>query len=202
MAIIKFQTNIPQEVVLSSLAAEEVEGNFGPQFLYQLGDDRLYATALLHKTLQEVLEPGTYRVAKMEGEGGKIYWTVSGGRDGTILADSRSLGGPQTPQEAAKPTPTPGPTQATQAPTERHRPSLVDVGAQMFSCLRMAEAMWGFLQMEAKADTIQATAATMYIQANKLALQPNERQLEAFRALMAEVAQADAKASEGVDDES
>ena len=72
----------------------------------------------------------------------------------------------------------------------------------MFSCLRVAEAMWGFLQMEAKADTIQATAATMYIQANKLALQPNERQLEAFRALMAEVAQADAKASEGVDDES
>jgi len=209
MAIIKFSTNVPQVINFDVLEAEQVEGNYGPQYLYQLGDDRLYATELLYKTISAgcgAFGPGDYEVAKMEGEDGKKYWIIKDGPDGTVVADSRSLGASKAPPKPQTPAPTPAPTQtqnaapaASEAQAARHKPSLVDVGAQMFSCLRMADAMWEYLSREATPETIQASAATMYIQANKQGLQPNEKQQEAFKSLMAEVVQREANdASQGI----
>ena len=95
---IKFQTNIPQTLSFPYGDSKEVEGNYGPQHMYNVEanveTDRLYATPSLHDRIQEAgVGPGAVlTITKIELEGGKSGWSVT--------TDSPSTGSPSVSPNA------------------------------------------------------------------------------------------------------
>ena len=55
-----------------------------------------------------------------------------------------------------------------------------DTVALMYSCLRYASAMWRKIG-DVPPETIQATAACLFIEANRKGIKPTEKQMEMFR---------------------
>ena len=80
--IVRFDTNIPQEVSLRFAQGKEVEGQYGAQFLYSLeGDQIMYVSPKVADRIGELnIEPGErFSICKREvknGNGRKIEWEV------------------------------------------------------------------------------------------------------------------------------
>ena len=79
---IKFQTNTPQKLLFPWGDYMDVNGQYGPQFMYTIEQegqrDKLYATPSLHRQLQEAqVGPGcVLAITKVEGEGNRKEWVV------------------------------------------------------------------------------------------------------------------------------
>ena len=79
---IKFQTNTPQTLLFPFGDYMDVNGQYGPQFMYTVEAsgkrDKLYATPSLHRQLQEAqVGPGcVLTITKVEGEGNRKEWVV------------------------------------------------------------------------------------------------------------------------------
>ena len=79
---IKFQTNTPQKLLFPWGDYMDVNGQYGPQFLYTVeasGErNKLYATPSLHRQLQEAqVGPGcVLTITKIEGEGNRKEWAI------------------------------------------------------------------------------------------------------------------------------
>ena len=79
---IKFRTNEPQTLAFPFGDYMDVNGQYGPQFMYTVEAsgqrDKLYATPSLHRQLQEAqVGPGcVLTITKIEGEGNRKEWVV------------------------------------------------------------------------------------------------------------------------------
>ena len=176
MAIHKFKTNIPAHITLKD-QGEVVEGKFGEQVKYWIevaGEDATwYATPLASDFLQGLnFTAGT--VAMVEVEGGKKGWTAE--IDGVTYnswEDTQQM--METPPNEDPPRAPPGPQDEPPPPYDEpappknvaQGPSMVALGALMLSAMRMSQKMWEAVDPEAYSnDNVQATANTLFIQAN------------------------------------
>jgi len=137
---IKIGTNAPRTLCFPYGDFMEVNGQFGPQFLYTVEEegerDKLYATPNLHDQLQAAgMAPGSVlTITKMEGEGNRKSWLVdSGGGNGHPDFP------PQELPAAAEPPPSNG----------QERPNIPDfAGIQMLAnhCLQTSWNAWNRLE--------------------------------------------------------
>ncbi len=111
-AILRFTTNIPEEVSLRSTAGKRVEGRYGEQMMYSLHGDRvMYVPLTVAERIQELdIEAGeAFEICKAETKNGNrkwIEWRVRKYADGKPSADSNgspvSEGEPDSPQNTPK----------------------------------------------------------------------------------------------------
>lgn len=82
MEIIRFQTNVPEELALKYATGKDVEGRYGPQVMFTLTDDRvMYVVPVVAERIEELgLRPGErFSICKREVKQGRkagVEWTV------------------------------------------------------------------------------------------------------------------------------
>lgn len=166
---LKFQTNIPIEVTFPYGDAKEVEGNYGPQFMYSVSvegeNDRLYATPTLHGRLVEagIGPQATFTIEKSE-EGNRTIWLIDG--------KSTANGAKEKPRDRdGKVGPLASTVQATaQATSQPAKGALLpgDVKSHALQCLAIATSAWTINEeaygLEFEATNVQGLASTIFIQ--------------------------------------
>ena len=137
---IKFQTNTPRTLCFPYGDFMEVNGQYGPQFLYTVEADgqrdKLYATPNLHEQLQaHGMAPGSVlTITKTEGEGNRKSWLVNSDA-GNGYPDFP----PQEPPATAESPPSNG----------QERPSLPDFASMQTlvnHCLQTSWSAWNRLE--------------------------------------------------------
>jgi hypothetical protein len=173
LAIIKFQTNIPQKLRFPFGDFKEKEGNYGIQYQYAcqpagagMEDDLdvLFATKILHEMLIDAgLTRGSiFTICKIEKDG-RSSWTIEGGIDGGAAVEqiAGQNAPPQAPPANGAP---PMPLTPSRLPG---KPSLYQLSSLMGHCLSESHRLWADMSVAHDAGHIQASANTLFIQASK-----------------------------------
>tara|TARA_R110000772_G_scaffold159555_1_gene270757 strand:- start:6 stop:668 length:663 start_codon:yes stop_codon:yes gene_type:complete len=173
MAIIKFQTNLPQSIRFPFGDFKEKEGNYGIQYQYAcqpagagMEDDLdvLFATKTLHEMLIDAgLTRGSiFTICKIEKDG-RSSWTIEGGIDGGAAVEQIATENapPQAPPVNGAPV---MPLTPSRLPG---KPSLYQLSSLMGHCLSESHRLWADMSVEHDAGHIQASANTLFIQASK-----------------------------------
>ncbi len=75
--ILRFTTNVPEEVTLRSISGKRVEGRYGEQMLYNLFDDRvMYVPLIVAQRIREldIAEGEAFEICKAEAREGNRKW--------------------------------------------------------------------------------------------------------------------------------
>ncbi len=75
--VLRFTTNVPEEVTLRSTSGKRVEGRYGEQMLYNLFDDRImYVPLIVAERIRELdIGPGeAFEICKAEARDGNRKW--------------------------------------------------------------------------------------------------------------------------------
>ena len=178
MAIIKFQTNIAQQVTFPYGDAQEVEssfldaaGNPKKQFLYKVGqDDRLYATPNMHERLiaAGVGAGVTLRITKIELDGGRSGWDIYNETTG-------GEGGAPPPNNAApepqRQTANTGGSPPTRQPDPARAPVEVDIVVLMMDCLKIGKELHkAVFGVDTDPQARCATAHSLFISAKQMGM--------------------------------
>jgi hypothetical protein len=103
MAIIRFDTNVPQDVALKFADGKEVDGQYGSQVMFTLaGDDRIFVPPIVADKIREagIQKMELFRICKKEVRDGNkkgIRWEVTRLSD---AAEPEPAPQPQTPFDA------------------------------------------------------------------------------------------------------
>ena len=173
MAIIKFQTNIPQKLRFPFGDFKEKEGNYGIQYQYAcqpagagMEDDLdvLFATKTLHEMLIDAgLTRGSiFTICKIEKDG-RSSWTIEGGIDGGAAVEQIATENapPQAPPVNGAPV---MPLTPSRLPG---KPSLYQLSSLMGHCLSESHRLWADMSVEHDATHIGTSAHCLFIQASK-----------------------------------
>jgi len=138
---IKIGTNVPRTLCFPYGDFKEVNGQFGPQFLYTVEEegerDKLYATPNLHDQLQAAgMAPGSVlTITKMEGEGNRKSWQVQSDGGNGYPADTSQ-------QELPPPAESP-PSNGQERPSV---PDFADTQRLVNHCLQTSWSAWNRLE--------------------------------------------------------
>jgi hypothetical protein len=172
---VKFQTNIPITVHFPYGDFKEVNGQYGPQFLYTVhleGGQRdwLYATPALHEKLQAAgVGPGAlFTITKIEGEGNRKSWVVE--PDDPPAQDRQTS--PDSARTEAQVPSANGRHEGRQAPTP---PNFGDLALLMAHSLHEAVRMWQALDEEGlhyTSEDVRAVGISLFLEGCRKGLLP------------------------------
>jgi hypothetical protein len=197
---IKFKTNVAQTLTFTWGDCMEVNGQYGPQFLYTIEvegqRDKLYATPSLHRQLQDAhVGPGcVLTITKIEGEGNRKEWVVEPETEGEVEAEEEEW---QPVEEKRNGQPTngegksnghsvenaiaPTPTAPGNGKPTRKGPTFSSLKQLMDRSLKASWESWCALEdgPAFSGEDVRAVAITLFLECARkgISLQPIEEEL-------------------------